>query len=71
MSANGPLPPQKQVLTVSENKKQLIQIFVETVVDETVVPGEYRSRLIITGQEESPVEIAAAGVVIRRGSEDN
>ena len=24
LSANGPLPPQKQVLTVSENKKQLI-----------------------------------------------
>ena len=66
LSANGPLPPQKQVLTVSENKKQLIRIIDETLVAEAVVPGEYRSRFIITGQEESPAEIAAAGVVIRR-----
>ena len=36
------------------------------LVAQAVVPGEYRSRLIITCQEESPVEIAAAGVVIRR-----
>ena len=45
LSANGPLPPQNQVLTVSENKKQLIQIIVETLIVEAVVPGGYRSRL--------------------------
>ena len=64
LSANSPLPPQKQVLTVSENKKKLIQIIVETLIVEAVVPG--RSRLIITGQEDTPVEIAPDGVVIRR-----
>ena len=36
------------------------------LVAEAVIPGEYQSRLIITGQEESPVGIAAAGVVINR-----
>lgn len=66
LSANAPLPPQKQVLTVSENKRQLIRIIVETLVAEAVVPGGYRSRLIITGQEDTPIEIAPDGVVIRR-----
>ena len=60
------LSSSEQVLAVSENKKQLILIIVEMLVAEAVVPGEYRGRLIITGQEELPVEIAAAGVVIRR-----
>lgn len=66
LSANAPLPPQKQVLTVSENKRQLIQIIVETLVAEAVVPGGYRSRLVITGQEATPIEIAPGGTVIRR-----
>ena len=61
LSANSPLPPQK---TVSENKKKLIQIIVETLIVEAVVPG--RSRLIITGQEDTLVETAPDGVVIRR-----
>ena len=66
MSAKGRLPPQKQVVTVSENKKQFIRIIVEILIAEAVVPGGNQSRLIITGQEESPVEIAPGGVVIRR-----
>lgn len=65
LSANAPLPPQKQVLTVAENKKQLIKIIVATLVAEAVVPGGYRSRLIITGQEDTPIEIAPDGVIIR------
>ena len=44
----------------------MIQIIVETLIVEAVVPGGYRSRLIITGHEESPVEVAPGGVVIRR-----
>ena len=39
LSANSPLPPQKQVLAVSENKKKLIQIIVETLIVEAVVSG--------------------------------
>lgn len=66
LSANSPLPPQKQILTVAENKKQLIQIIVETLVSEGVIPGSYQSRLIITGQEYTPIEITPEGAVIRR-----
>lgn len=66
LSINAPLPPQKQVLTVSENKKQLIRIIVETLVSDAVVPGGYKSRLVITGQEYTPIEISPNGVVIRR-----
>ena len=50
---------------MSENKRQLIHIIVETLVAEVVVPGNYPSRLI-TGQEPTPIEIAPHGVVIRR-----
>ena len=39
LSANSPLPPQKQILTVAENKKQVIQIIVETLISGRVVPG--------------------------------
>ena len=66
LSANGPLPSQKQVLTVSENKRQLIHIIVEALLAEAVVPGRCSSRLIITGKESTPIEIAPCGVVIRR-----
>ena len=38
----------------------------EALVAEAVVPGCYSSRLIITGQEPTPTEIAPRGVVIRR-----
>ena len=66
LSANGPLPSQKQVITVSENKRQLIHIIVEALVAEAIVPGRYSSRLIIIGQEPTPIEIAPRGVAIRR-----
>lgn len=44
----------------------MIQIIVETLVTETAVPGGYQSQLIITGQEDTPIQIAPGGVVIRR-----
>ena len=44
----------------------MIQIIVETLIVEAVVPRGYQSKLIITGQEESHVEIAPGGVVIKR-----
>ena len=66
LSAKGPLPSQKQFLTVSEKKSQLIHIIVEALLAEAVVPGRYSSRLIITGKEPTPIEIVPCGVVIRR-----
>ena len=66
LSANSLLPSQKHTLTNTDNKKQLIQIIIEMLVSEAVIPGSYQSRLIIMGQEYTPIEIAPGGVVIRR-----
>ena len=63
LSAN---PSQKHTFTNTDNKKQLIQIIIEMLVSEAVILGSYQSRLIITGQEYTPIEIAPGGVVIRR-----
>ena len=37
-----------------------------SLVSDAVIPGGYQSRLIITGQQCTPIEIAPNGVVIRR-----
>jgi len=37
-----------------------------TIVAEAVVLGGYRSRLIINGQEDTPIETAPGGVIITR-----
>ena len=66
LSITAPLPPQKQVLTVSENKKQLIQIIVETLVSDEVIQEGCKSKLVTTGQDYTPIEIAQNGLVIRR-----
>ncbi|KAL8624434.1 hypothetical protein ACOMHN_034682 [Nucella lapillus] len=66
LSCNSPLPPQNQVLSIPENKKQLIQIIVETLVTEATVPGGHQSKLIVTGQDPTPVEISSGGITISR-----
>jgi hypothetical protein len=52
LSANSPLPPQNQVLNVSENKRQLIQIIIETLVQSQWV---HQGKIIVTGQEDDPI----------------
>ena len=66
LSSNSSLPPQEQVLKVPENKRQLIQIIVDTLISEGIIPGGYHNRLIVTGQDDTPVEIAPNHVVIQR-----
>ncbi|KAL8595804.1 hypothetical protein ACOMHN_012222 [Nucella lapillus] len=66
LSSNSPLPPQNQVLSIPENKKQLIQITVETLVTEATVPGGHQSKLIVTGQDPTPIKISAGGITISR-----
>ena len=66
LSANSPLPPQKQILSVTDNKKQLIQIIVETLLSERSVHECCQNRLIVTGQDNTPVKITPGGIVIRR-----
>ena len=66
LSASSPLPPRKQVLNNAINKKQLIQIIVDYFkADQTVLQG-CKSKLIITGQDDTPIEISSCGTIIRR-----
>ena len=66
MQVNSTLPPQKTVLTVSENKKQLIGHVVNLMVEGDLIHECTKShRLIVVGEEAARFEISN-GVVIRR-----
>lgn len=57
------LPQQKVLLTVSSNKKQLITLILDDLVSHK---DSFRSKLIVTGNDPTPVEISQ-GTVTRRG----
>lgn len=64
---NNKLPPQKAVLTVSENKKQLIKLVVKLLIeDESFHQYTHSHKLIVIGEDAAPFEISHGGVVIRR-----
>lgn len=66
LSMSSPLPSQNKVLTISENKKQLIGILVESLkADENLFKNTLH-KIVITGQEEVPKEIYPGGIVIDR-----
>ena len=65
VSANAPLLPHKQVLTLSEKKRQLIRIIVEILVAEAVIPGGNLADLSLLVKK-LPIEIAPGGTVIKR-----
>ena len=56
--ASSRLPPQNQTLNISENKKQLIHIICEDLKSDIGVLGGYSHKLVITGQDEVPVELS-------------
>lgn len=62
-----PLPPQKVVLTVSDNKKQLIDIICNELIENKSFHQGFtqNSKLVITGSNNTPIEIKH-GVVIQR-----
>ena len=62
-----PLPPQKVVLTVTENKQQLIRIICEELERDQEFLQRYTSdhKLLITGDKDIPVELNK-GIVIQR-----
>ena len=62
LAPRSPLPPQKVVLTVSNNKKQLIDFIMEDLISHKDV---FTAKLVITGNDPTPVEIDS-GLVIRR-----
>ena len=62
-----PLPPQKAILTVSVNKKQLMSIICQNIIKDTSFHTEQTmtNKLVITGSEKSPKEICQ-GIVLTR-----
>ncbi len=65
LSNTSPLPAQTQVLTISENKKQLIALLVASLKAEKSLLKNTVHKLVITGQEDVPVELSARGVIDR------
>ncbi len=56
LSMNAPLPPQNVVLTVTENKVQLIDLICHQLTD-AGRGSKSKHRLVITGSDPTPVEI--------------
>ena len=67
LQLNTKLPPQKTVLTVTENKKQLINLIVNSLIEDKLFHECTQShKLILIGEDAAPFEISNGGVVIRR-----
>ncbi len=64
----APLPSQKVTLTITQNKKQLINIICKDLESDKDFnrKNTEKHKLMITGQDKSPVEISCGGVVIQR-----
>lgn len=62
------LPPQKVALTVTENKKQLIEIICSVLKGDTSFHRDHihKHKFAITSQDKTPVEISNGGVIINR-----
>ena len=59
------LPPQKVVLTVTENKVQLIDLACKYLTENPLLLPQNGRKLIITGGEPIPVQILLGAVVPR------
>lgn len=68
LSPTAPLPSQKLMLTVTQNKKQLIDIICKDIQQDTdfLHKNTEMHKLVITGQDKTPVEISVGGVIIHR-----
>ena len=64
----APLPSQKLTLTITQNKKQLIDIICKDLVSDTDFHrrNTQKHKLVITGQDKTPVEISYGGTIILR-----
>lgn len=62
------LRPQKVVLTVTENKKQLINIICSELKGDTSFHRDHihKHKLVITSQDKTPIEISNGGVILSR-----
>ena len=58
LNQSSPLPPQKVVLTVNENKIQLIDIICNSLVDNCLASGEpVQHKLVVSGRDPIPIEL--------------
>ncbi len=60
------------LLSVTENKKQLIHILCNELKDDTLFHQEHtqKHKLVITGKDKTPIEISNGGTVIYRRDMD-
>ena len=65
LSLQTPLPSQKVVLTVTENKVQLIDIICQYLIKSSQHEKASHHRLVITGQANTPMEVQRAVVNYR------
>ena len=72
LKANTELPSQKVVLTVTENKKQLMDIICTELIQDESFHREHvqEHKFVIIGQEKTPVEIRNGGLIIHRRDMD-
>ena len=68
LSPTAPLPSQKLALTVTENKKQLINIICDNILNDTdfIQKNTTKHKLMITGQDKTPVEVSCSGTIVER-----
>ena len=66
------LPSQKVVLTVTENKQQLMDIMCTELINDESFHHDHLSqhKFVITGQDRTPVDINNGGVIIQRRDMD-
>lgn len=68
LQVDSKLPAQKIVLASSQNKKQLMQLIVDDLVQDKKFHEDntQHHKLVVTGQDPVPIEISEGGVVISR-----
>ena len=68
LSENTPLPSQKAVLTVSANKKQLIDTICGNLASDVAFHAQHTSihKLVVTASENTPTEIHKGAVYLRQ-----
>ena len=61
---SAPLPPREKALSSSSNKKQLIDLIVG-FVSEKIADKKLHNSLVITGSENTPIEVTAGNIIQR------
>ena len=72
LTTSMPIPPQKVILTIPENKRQLISLIVEDLCDNTNFPETSNiRRLVVTGEDPVPIELTSTARINREDLRTN